>query len=138
MKTADEIIAVLGLRPHPEGGHYAETFRAPDSPRSASTAIYFLLKAEERSHWHKVDADEVWHHYAGAPLELSLSDDGKTVRRLRLGTDFDIGERPQAVVPRGVWQAARTLGVWTLVGATVAPAFEFRHFEMAPPSWEPG
>ncbi len=87
--TGDEIIARLGLQPHPEGGHYRQTFRAPDSPRGASTAIYFLLKAGERSHWHKVDADEVWHHYAGAPLELSLSDDGRQVRRLRLGTDFD-------------------------------------------------
>jgi predicted cupin superfamily sugar epimerase len=138
VKTAEEIIAQLGLKPHPEGGHYCETFRAPDSPRGASTAIYFLLKAVERSHWHKVDADELWHYYAGAPLELSLSEDGRNVRRLRLGTDFDLGELPQAVVPRGVWQAARSLGAWTLVGATVAPAFEFAHFEMAPPGWEPG
>jgi len=138
VKTAEQVIAALGLRPHPEGGHYRETFRAPDSPRGASTAIYFLLKAGERSRWHKVDADEIWHHYAGAPLVLSLSDDGKTVRHLRLGSDFDLGERPQAVVPRGVWQAARTLGAWTLVGATVAPAFEFQHFEMAPSGWEPG
>jgi predicted cupin superfamily sugar epimerase len=114
----------------------------PDVPRARcaarrSTAIYFLLKAGERSHWHKVDADEVWHHYAGAPLELSLSDDGHAVRRLRLGIDLDLGEEPQAVVPRGVWQAARSLGAWTLIGATVAPAFEFAHFEMAPPGWEP-
>jgi hypothetical protein len=136
--TADELIRHLGLQPHPEGGHYAETFRAADSPRGTSTAIYFLLKAGERSHWHKVDADEIWHHYAGAPLEISLSDDGKSVRRQRLGTDFDIGERPQAVVPRGVWQAARSLGAWTLIGATVAPAFLFERFEMAPPGWEPG
>ena len=100
--TADEIIATLGLKPHPEGGHFAESFRAPDAPRGASTAIYFLLKAGERSHWHKVDADEIWHHYAGAPLELSLSADGKSVTRLRLGTDLAIGERPQGVVPRGV------------------------------------
>ena len=136
--TADEIIARLGLQPHPEGGHYHQTFRAPDAGRGASTAIYFLLKAGEGSHWHRVDADEVWHHYAGAPLELSLSDDGRTVRRLRLGSDFDLDELPQAVVPRGVWQAARTLGAWTLIGATVAPAFEFEHFEIAPPGWEPG
>ena len=137
MKTADEIIARLGMRPHPEGGHYVETFRAPDSPRGASTAIYFLLKAGERSHWHKVDADELWHYYAGAPLELSLSDDGRTLRRLRLGIDFDLGEQPQLVVPRGMWQAARSLGAWTLIGATVAPAFQFEHFEIAPPGWEP-
>jgi predicted cupin superfamily sugar epimerase len=136
--TADEIIARLGLQPHPEGGHYREMFRASDSPRGASTAIYFLLKAGERSHWHRVDADEIWHHYAGAPLELSLSDDGCSVRHLRVGTDFEIGELPQAVAPRGAWQAARSLGSWTLVGCTVAPAFRFEGFELAPPGWEPG
>ena len=137
--TGDEIIARLGLAPHPEGGHYRETFRAGDGARGASTAIYFLLKAGERSHWHKVtDADEVWHHYAGAALELSLSEDGRSVRRLRLGSDFDLDELPQAVVPRGVWQAARSLGAWTLIGATVAPGFLFERFEMAPPGWQPG
>jgi len=137
--TADDIIVRLGLEPHPEGGRYREIFRAPDNPRGASTAIYFLLKAGERSHWHRVlDADEVWHHYAGAPLELSLSDDGRKARRFRLGTDFALGELPQAVVGRGVWQAARSLGNWTLVGCTVAPAFDFRSFELAPPGWEPG
>ncbi|UYN94833.1 MAG: cupin domain-containing protein [Enhydrobacter sp.] len=136
--TADEIIARLGLRPHPEGGHFGETFRAPDSPRGASTAIYFLLRAGERSHWHRVDADEVWHFYAGAPLELAISDDGRTIRHLRLGVDLRIGEAPQAVVPRHAWQSARSLGNWTLVGCTVAPAFEFRHFELAPPGWTPG
>jgi predicted cupin superfamily sugar epimerase len=135
--TADEIIARLGLQPHPEGGHYRETFRAADRPRGASTAIYFLLKAGERSHWHRVDADEVWHHYAGAPIELSLSDDGHAVRYLRLGSDLDLGELPQAVVPRGVWQTARSLGHWTLVGCTVAPAFEFEGFDLAPPDWKP-
>jgi uncharacterized protein len=137
--TADDIIALFGLEPHPEGGHYRQTFRAADSARGASTAIYFLLKAGERSHWHKVvDADELWHYYAGAPLELSLSDDGRSVRRVRLGIDFELGERPQAVVPRGVWQAARSLGAWTLIGATVAPGFLFEKFEMALPGWEPG
>jgi len=130
--TAEEIIARLGLKPHPEGGHFVETFRAPEG-----TAIYFLLKAGERSHWHKVNADEIWHHYAGAPLELSMSDDGRAVRHLRLGTDFAIGEQPQAVVPRHVWQAARSLGAWTLVGCTVSPAFEFSGFELAPPDWSP-
>jgi len=136
--TGDEIIAQLGLKPHPEGGHYRETFRAADGPRGGSTAIYFLLKAGERSHWHRVnDADEIWHRYAGAPLELSLSEDGRTVRRLRLGTDFALGEAPQAIVPRGVWQAARSLGAWTLIGATVAPGFLFEKFELAPPGWEP-
>lgn len=136
--TADEIIARLGLQPHPEGGHYREMFRAVGEGRTAGTAIYFLLKAGERSHWHRVDADEIWHHYAGAPLELSLSDDGKTSRHLRLGTGFALGEEPQRVAPKGVWQAARTLGHWTLVGCTVAPAFDFAGFELAPPSWQPG
>ena len=136
--TADEIIARLGLRPHPEGGHFRETFRAPGVGRGASTAIFFLLKAGERSHWHKVDADEGWHHYAGAALELSMSADGHAVRHLRLGSDFGIGETPQIVVPRGVWQAARSLGNWTLVGCTVAPAFDFAGFELAPPDWQPG
>ena len=136
--TADEIIARLGLQPHPEGGHFREMYRAADSPRGASTAIYFLLKAGERSHWHRVDADEIWHHYAGAPLELSLSDDGKTVRHLRLGSDLAIGELPQGVVKRNVLQAARSLGHWTLVGCTVAPAFRFEGFELAPPGWAPG
>jgi predicted cupin superfamily sugar epimerase len=140
--TADEIIARLGLQPHPEGGHYREMFRAPlhegGAPRGAGTAIYFLLKVGQRSHWHRVDADEIWHHYAGAPLELSLSDDGKRVRHLRLGSDFLIGEEPQRVVPRHVWQAAHSLGRWTLVGCTVAPAFEFKGFELAPPGWAPG
>ena len=139
--TAAEIVRLLQLQPHPEGGHYRETFRDTrtiDGKRAASTAIYFLLARGERSHWHKVDADEIWHFYAGAPLELSLSDDGRAVRHLRLGIDFGIGEQPQAVVPRHVWQAARSLGAWTLVGCTVAPGFEFAGFEMAPPGWSPG
>ena len=130
--TADEIIARLGLKPHPEGGHYIETFRAAES-----TAIYFLLRAGERSHWHRVNADEAWHHYAGAPLELSISEDGQRVHHLRLGHDLALGERPQAVVPRHVWQAARSLGAWTLCGATVAPAFQFSGFELASPGWQP-
>jgi predicted cupin superfamily sugar epimerase len=140
--TAEDIIAALGLQPHPEGGHYCEVFRgAPLSAdaRSPGTAIYFLLCAGERSHWHRViDADEIWHHYAGAPLELSLSEDGRAVKHLRLGTDLALGERPQAVAPRNVWQAARSLGAWTLVGCTVSPAFDFAAFELAPPGWAPG
>jgi uncharacterized protein len=140
--TAEEIIRHFGMKPHPEGGHYVQTFQAPGPQqegggRSSGTAIYFLLRAGERSHWHKVDADEIWHHYAGAPLELSMSDDGHAVRHLRLGTDFGVGEQPQAVVPRHVWQAARSLGAWTLVGCTVSPAFEFSGFEHAPPDWKP-
>jgi hypothetical protein len=135
---AEEVVRLLGLLPHPEGGFYRETFRAPssDGGRGASTAIYYLLRQGEVSAWHRVDADEVWHHYAGAPLELALSA-GKGREAVRLGPDLAAGERPQAVVPAGVWQSARSLGEWTLVGCTVAPAFEFAGFEMAPPGWEP-
>ena len=126
-------MAHFGMRPHPEGGHFVESFRAPEG-----TAIYFLLKAGERSHWHKViNADEIWHHYSGAPLELSISEDGRTVRHIRLGTDLALGELPQAAVRRQVWQAARSLGAWTLVGCTVSPAFEYKNFELAPPGWRP-
>ncbi|HYC63948.1 MAG TPA: cupin domain-containing protein [Reyranellaceae bacterium] len=136
--TAEEIIARLGLRPHPEGGRFTESFRSPGEGRTAGTAIYYLLRAGERGHWHRIDADEIWHFYAGAPLELSLSDDGRTVRHLRLGIDLALGERPQIAVPKSVWQAARSLGVWTLVGCTVAPAFDYAGFELAPPGWQPG
>ncbi|SLN26207.1 cupin domain-containing protein [Oceanibacterium hippocampi] len=137
--TAAGIIAALGLAPHPEGGHFRETFRdAHAGGRGHSTAIYYLLEAGQRSHWHRVDAAEVWHHYAGAPLALELSGDGINIRRLRLGTALDKGEQPQAVVPAGVWQAARSLGEWTLVGCTVAPAFEFEGFTLAAPDWAPG
>lgn len=139
--TADRIIALLGLQPHPEGGHFVETFRdAPGaSGRSASTAIYFLLKRGERSHWHKVDATEVWHWHAGAPLRLSLSPaDAGPVSHLTLGADLASGERPQGVVPPHHWQAAESLGDWTLVGCTVAPGFDFAGFTLAPPGWNPG
>lgn len=137
---ADEIIRELGLKQHPEGGWYAETFRdaASTNGRAHSTAIYFLLKAGQRSHWHRVDAVEVWLFHAGAPIELDLSDDGKTHRTVRLGPNVLAGERPQAIVPAGAWQAAATTGEWTLVSCTVAPGFEFKHFELAPPGWAPG
>ncbi|MEM1381567.1 MAG: cupin domain-containing protein [Pseudomonadota bacterium] len=127
--TADDLIDALGLKPHPEGGHYSETFRDPRTVdgRSVGTAIYFLLRAGERSKLHRVDAVEIWHHYAGAPLKLTIGEE-----TVRLGTDFAAGERPQAVVPAGVWQAAASLGDWTLVGCTVAPGFEFSAFEMHP------
>ncbi|HEY4588905.1 MAG TPA: cupin domain-containing protein [Thermoanaerobaculia bacterium] len=139
--TAEVVVELLGLQPHPEGGFYQETFRAPapDGARAASTAIYYLLRAGDVSAWHRVaDADEVWHHYAGAPLELILSPDGRERTSLRLGSDLSAGERPQAVVPAGVWQAARPLGGWVLVGCTVAPGFGFSSFEMAPAGWSPG
>lgn len=136
-----EIITALNLEPHPEGGRYAETWREPPSEgtRSASSAIYYLLRAGEESRWHRVDATEIWHFYAGAPLELCLArDDGAAAVAHRLGNDLVAGERPQIVVPAGWWQAARPLGAWTLAGCTVAPGFEFEGFELAPQGWEPG
>ncbi|MEI6558203.1 MAG: cupin domain-containing protein [Rhodospirillaceae bacterium] len=138
--TAAAIIATLGMQRHPEGGWYVESYRHPaeDGGRGACTAIYFLLEAGERSHWHRVDAVEIWHWYAGAPLALGLSADGSSVTTLTLGPDLAAGERPQAVVPAGAWQAAGSLGAWTLVGCTVSPAFSFDGFELAPPGWAPG
>lgn len=138
---ADEIIAALGLAPHPEGGYFRETFRdaARDGVRGASTAIYFLLKAGEVSRWHRVDAVEVWHWYAGAPLMLATAEtDGSAPIRHTLGPNVCDGERPQGVVAAGHWQQAWSLGAWTLVGCTVAPAFHFAGFELAPPGFEPG
>jgi uncharacterized protein len=141
MLTADDVIRLLDLKPHPEGGHFRETWRdarTVESGRAASTAIYFLLRRGERSHWHRVDAAEVWHHYAGSPLilEMAVQQRGPTDRRT-LGVDLTAGERPQAVVPAGTWQAAETLGDWTLVGCTVAPGFDFAGFELAPRGWMP-
>ena len=140
--TSEDIIRTLELKPHPEGGHYAETHRIPDphdhGHRSPGTAIYYLLAEGERSHWHKVDATEIWHYYAGAPLALHRSEDGGSSETLKLGTDIAGGERPQAIIPANWWQSAETLGDYTLVGCTVAPGFEFSKFEMAPPDWKPG
>ena len=138
--TADEIIAALQLAPHPEGGWFRETWRAdaPDGKRAAGTAIYYLLKAGERSHWHRVDAAEIWHYYAGAPLRLALSHDGETRKDRTLGPDLAAGQAPQIIVAPGEWQAAESLGDYTLVGCTVSPGFEFSGFEMAPPGWTPG
>lgn len=135
----DDLIARLGLAPHPEGGWFAETWRdrAPDGARPAGSAIYYLLRRGERSRWHRVDAAEVWHHYAGAPLELRMAPPGGGATTIELGDDVGGGQRPQAVVPPRAWQAARTLGAWTLVGCTVAPAFESAGFELAPEGWEP-
>jgi predicted cupin superfamily sugar epimerase len=138
--TAAEIIARLELKPHPEGGHYRETFR--DSRRdvdgrSASTAIYFLLARGERSHWHRIDAAEVWHYYAGSALNLQIADDVGQ-RRINLGPDLAAGEVPQIIVPAQAWQAAESTGDWTLVGCTVAPGFDFAKFELAEPDWFPG
>jgi len=138
--SAAEIIARLELKPHPEGGHYRETFRderGDAGGRACSTAIYFLLARGERSHWHRIDAVEVWHYYAGAPLILQIADDGRGRRTVTLGPDVAHGEQPQAIVPADAWQAAESTGDWTLVGCTVAPGFEFANFELAPNGWEP-
>ena len=139
MTTARDIIDLLKLERHPEGGWYRQTFRDAEREdgRAHSTAIYYLLEGGDRSHWHTVDAVEIWHYYAGAPLELEISVDGETKHIVTLGTDLIAGERPQAVVPAGAWQAAETLGAFTLVGCTVAPGFEFSGFEMAPSGWRP-
>jgi predicted cupin superfamily sugar epimerase len=136
---AQAIIRRLGLLPHPEGGHYRETFRhvPAEGGRGAMTAIYFLLRAGEVSRWHRVDAAEIWHFYAGAPLELGIAEAGGATRTLVLGPDLAAGQAPQLTVPEGAWQSARSRGDWTLVGCTVGPAFEFAGFELAPPGWNP-
>jgi hypothetical protein len=140
--TAAEIVRLLGLVPHPEGGHFRETFRdarCVDGARAASTAIYFLLARGERSHWHRIDAVEVWHFYAGAPLLLeTAAGAASAVTHVTLGPDLAAGESPQAIVPAGAWQAAESRGAWTLVGCTVAPGFTFERFELAPKGWRPG
>jgi hypothetical protein len=136
---AQEIVRMLDMAPHPEGGWYAETFRAAPGPdgRAGSTAIYFLLAADQVSAWHKVDASEIWLWQAGAPLSLTISEDGMSAHAHRLGPDLRAGERPQAVVPPHAWQAAESLGAWTLVSCVVAPGFEFSGFELAPQDWRP-
>jgi len=151
--SAADVIRLLQLTPHPEGGHYRETFRDAHAVqgRSASTAIYFLLARGERTHWHRIDAVEVWHYYAGAPLALAIAAVGLAgpagpasfagpagaTTVVRLGSDLAGGEQPQAMVPAGVWQAAESLGAWSLVGCTVAPGFAFAGLEFAPPGWSP-
>ena len=130
--SAADIIARLGLKPHPEGGHYRETFRdarTDERGRAASTAIYFLLARGERSRRHRIDAVEVWHYYAGSPLLLQI-DDGAITRTIRLGANLAADEVPQALVPANAWQAAESSGDWTLMGCTVAPGFEFSGFEL--------
>ena len=136
--SATDIIRKLQLQPHPEGGHYRETFRDTrlHEGRAASTAILFLLARGERSHWHRVDAVEIWHYYAGAPLKLEVVDGAKE-EIFRLGPNIHADEVPQVTVPARAWQAAESFGDWTLVGCTVAPGFDFNGFEMAPPGWRP-
>ena len=141
MLSAADIIRLLDLKPHPEGGHFRETFRDTrivEGARAASTAIYYLLARGERSHWHKVDAVEAWLYHAGAPLKLEIAADAKgPVECMTLGADLAAGERPQAIVPAQTWQAAESLGEWTLVGCMVAPGFDFKGFELAPKGWAP-
>jgi predicted cupin superfamily sugar epimerase len=137
--TAGDVIRLLDLKPHPEGGHFREMFRDArlvDQSRAASTAIYFLLARGERSHWHRIDAVEIWHFYAGAPLELDIAQERRR-ERITLGADIAAGQRPQGIVPAHAWQAARSLGDWTLVGCTVAPGFEFAAFELSAKNWAP-
>jgi uncharacterized protein len=138
--SAADIVRLLELKPHPEGGYFRETFRDPAvdaAGRSVGTAIYYLLGAGEVSAWHRVDAAEIWHYYAGAPMTISLSADGQGLVEHALGRDIGAGQRPQIVVPRGHWQSAASLGAWTLVGCTVSPGFTFAGFEMALPDWQP-
>jgi predicted cupin superfamily sugar epimerase len=133
--SAEAIIAKLGLQPHPEGGWYRQTWAGPEvNGRASGTAILFLLQAGERSHWHRVDADEIWLWHTGAPLVLSMGEDAAEDHRL--GPDVLAGEAVQVVVPAGWWQAARSTGDWTLVSCTVSPGFRFEGFELAPPEWE--
>jgi len=138
--SAGDVIRLLELKPHPEGGHFREIFRdvrTLESGRAASTAIYFLLERGERSHWHRVDAVEIWHWYAGAPLELEISEGEGRIARVTLGNDLTGDQRPQAAVPAHAWQVAQSLGDWTLVGCTVAPGFEFKNYGLAPRGWRP-
>jgi predicted cupin superfamily sugar epimerase len=139
--TAMDVVLNLGLEPHPEGGYFRETFRDErlvEGGRPASTAIYFLLTSGQRSHWHRIDAVEIWHFYAGDPLVLEVTEsDSGAVARTTLGPDIMAGHQPQVIVPTGAWQAAESLGFWTLVGCTVAPGFAFENFELAPAGWTP-
>ena len=139
MVTADELAETLGMQRHPEGGRYVETWRGPDiGGRATASAIYFLLVAGERSHWHRVDADEVWLFHAGDPLAIDVAASaGADVARHVLGNSISEGERPQMVVPAGTWQSATPLGEWTLVSCVVAPGFEFAGFELGPDGWSP-
>ncbi len=135
--TAAEIIALLQLGPHPEGGHYRQTWVAENAGRPQGTAIYFLLAAGERSHWHRVDATEIWLFHAGAPLILSMAADaGGPATEHVLGPDLATGARPQMIVPAHHWQAARSTGAWTLVSCTVSPGFRFEGFELAAPEFD--
>ena len=135
--TADQIITELGLAPHPEGGWYRQTWVADNGPRPTGTCIYFLLERGARSHWHRVDAAEIWHFYAGAPLDLRIAETetGPAIAHV-LGPDLANGQSPQIIVPEHHWQSAATTGDWTLVGCTVSPGFTFEGFDLAPPDFD--
>lgn len=136
-----EIIRILDMKPHPEGGWYTQTFQDPVNidGRSVGTCIYYILEAGDVSAWHRVDATEIWHWYAGGALALTQSVDGtlKTTTSSQLGPNLRAGQRPQVIIPANAWQTAESLGAWTLCGCTVSPGFEFSRFEMAPPDWRP-
>lgn len=136
---ANEIVEILGMAPHPEGGWFVQTFKDSEGgTRGHSTAIYYLLEQGQRSHWHRViDAAEIWLWHGGATMQLSIYKDGKDTEIHQLGLDLKNGERPQAIVPANVWQSAKPSGEWALVSCTVAPGFEFEKFEMAEPNWQP-
>lgn len=145
MDSASALIEQLGLTAHPEGGWYKETWRGEPGTdgRAKGTAILFLLRAGEASHWHTVDAAELWFWQAGDPVELRLaaSDDGPT-RSVILGADVGAGEQLQGLVAPGEWQAARPYGAavhgYSLVSCVVVPGFDFAGFVLAPAGWEPG
>ncbi len=135
---AESVIRALDLRPHPEGGHYREVWRdAPPQGRGSGTSILFLLKAEETSHWHRVDAAETWLWQAGGPLVLSISPDGHDAEATWLGPDLAARQVLQRTVPKDAWQSAASLGHWTLVSCLVCPAFSFEGFQLAAPDWRP-
>lgn len=135
-----ELIALLDLAPHPEGGFYRETWRhqAADGARGAGTSILFLLPGGVHHRWHRVDSAEIWHFHGGAPLALDTATEDGPVHTSQLGLDLRAGQQPQLIVPAHAWQRARSLGAWTLVGCTVSPAFLFEVFEIAPEGWMPG
>lgn len=135
--TADEIIARLGLEAHPEGGWFRQTWQGDETPRASGTCIWFLLKEGERSRWHRVDATEIWHFYAGTPLILRIAPDadGPAVAHV-VGSDLAAGQSPQVIVPKNHWQAAATTLGWALVGCTVNPGFRFEGFELAPSGFD--
>ena len=139
MQSAKAIIESLDLTPHPEGGWYKETWRAEADPgnRAAGTAIYYLLEADQFSHWHRIDSTEIWHWYAGAPLSMTVSPNGHDAESIHLGPEIGLGQRPQFIIPPHWWQTATSLGQWSLMGCTVSPGFEFDGFEMAPDDWRP-